>query len=68
MIMIWRGGGDKEKVKILITIEMEKIKDNKWRRTRKLGHSLMTTGVEHSMKMKMQVEKRKKKKRKNMGQ
>jgi len=55
-------------VKILITIEMEKIKDNKWRRTRKLGHSLMTTGVEHSMKMKMQVEKRKKKKRKNMGQ
>ena len=41
-----------------MTMELEKIKENKWRRTGKLGHSLMTAGVEHNMKMKMQVEKR----------
>jgi len=61
-------GGDKEKVKIMMTIDLEKVKENKWRRTRKLGRSLMITGVEHSMKMKMQVEKRKRIKRKYIGQ
>ena len=51
-------GGDKEKM-IIMTIKLEKIKENKWRRTRTLGRSLMTSGVEHSVKMKMRVEKRK---------
>jgi hypothetical protein len=45
-------------MKIKITIELEKIKENKWRSAGKLGRSPMTTGAEHSMKMKMQVEKR----------
>jgi hypothetical protein len=44
---------------IIMTIKLEKIKENKWRRTRTLGRSLMTSGVEHSVKMKMRVEKRK---------
>jgi hypothetical protein len=44
-------------MRIMMTIELEKIKENKWR-TGKLGRSLTTTGAEHSMKMKMQVEKK----------
>jgi hypothetical protein len=50
-------------MKIMMKIELEKIKENKWRRTGKLGRIMMTTGVERSMKVKMQVEKRRENKR-----
>jgi len=46
-------GADEEKMEIMMTIELEKIKENKWRRTGKLDSILMTTSAEHSMKVKM---------------
>jgi len=40
-------------MKVIMQIELEKIKESKGRRTGKLGRSLMKTGAEHSMKMKI---------------
>jgi hypothetical protein len=37
---------DEDKMKIMTTMELKKIKENKWKMTEKLGRSLMKIGVE----------------------